>query len=461
MGYLSLRLRLWRREHPTWRTGRVALVMHTSCINYAMEDLKELNGEEFVWILPKDVSWELRLLTQSSIRSYREKALYLLSRASVCGETGEEQCMWELHDLYQGGMYPKDIWAGSIIFVAGDMTFQRELVECLSPAWDKQYILVQREWSCLNYRKDMPQVMSLEKARGTQMGRVHPLNPQVSTSDFFSRRHVQLKNGKHILISDLKDVGMDSGGYADIRSDGHQLYKCFKSHALDGERLKKLEILCESYESLNQIHMAAPHEIMYDEKGRAVGFSMPKMPGKSLYDIHMGRVEGYNEKEVLKSLALLLLELHNMHILVSDLSMRNILVGANNEVYLVDCDSVQIMGYPGGYVTPEFQHRDLGNQDPESCLRHPRYESFSFAVISFLYKFSAFEVPKVGSEDQEENWCTARFAMGMRENMGAPKRIYEQWLETPEAVRAAYLREFNFQGASSIGHWVDVLNLIN
>lgn len=460
MGYLSLRIRLWRRENPAWRTGPVALVIHTSCVNYAMEDLKELEHEGLAWMLPKDVFHELSLLTQSGIKAYREKAKYLLNHASGCGGAKGRSCTWELQDLYQRGMYPKDIWTGSVIFVAGDMTFQRELMECLSPAWDKQYILVQREWSCLNYRKESPGVMSLEKARNIQVGKVHPLNPQVPAPDFFSRSYVRFKNGQSIAISELKDVGMASGGYADIRSDGHQLYKCFKSHALDGERLNKLEILCESYGSLTQIHMAAPYKIMYDEQGRAVGFSMPKMPGKSLYDIHMGRMSGYDQKKVLKNLALLLLELHNMHILVSDLSMCNVLVGANNEVYLVDCDSVQIMGYPGGYVTPEFQHRDLGHQNPETSLRQPRHESFSFAVISFLYTFSAFEVPKVGAGDGEENWCTARFAMGMQENMGAPNRIYKQWLDTPQTVRAAYLREFNFQGASSIGHWLDVLDLL-
>ena len=56
-----------------WRLRNILLmnntkvILHTSCVNYKFEDLKNMFSLEFDFVIPEDVFFELRLLVKSRV----------------------------------------------------------------------------------------------------------------------------------------------------------------------------------------------------------------------------------------------------------------------------------------------------------------------------------------------------------------------------------------------------------
>ena len=192
---------------------------------------------------------------------------------------------------------------------------------------------------------------------------------------------------------------------------------------------------------------------------------MPKCEGSALRDYVLTGWKGHDLELILKRLILLLLELHNLHIIVNDLSGNNILIDDSDHVSIVDCDSFQLLHYPGGAVTEIYRHPEISSQHFRDSLREPRHEYFAFAVLVFQCLF--YDIPlrqrQDTAEDIELNWTNASFPLdvitGPEQAKKANPDILRLWEQQPEAIRRIFSDEFLFRGDHSLGAWIRALEL--
>jgi DNA-binding helix-hairpin-helix protein with protein kinase domain len=76
--------------------------------------------------------------------------------------------------------------------------------------------------------------------------------------------------------------------------------------------------------------------------------------------------------------------LHHQGIILGDINPLNILVVSPEEVWLVDCDSYQIGGYPCPVGTVRFTAPEIQKKDFSTFLRTPGNESFAIATLLFM-----------------------------------------------------------------------------
>ena len=136
-----------------------------------------------------------------------------------------------------------------------------------------------------------------------------------------------------------------------------------------------------------------PRELIWDGGGNFLGYRMERARGTELQRCVFTRqaLERYFptwKKVDMVRLCITILEqisaLHRCGVLLGDINPRNILVVSPEEVWLVDCDSYQVGGYPCPvgtvrFTAPEIQHRRFS-----TFLRTSGNESFAVATLLFM-----------------------------------------------------------------------------
>lgn len=124
-----------------------------------------------------------------------------------------------------------------------------------------------------------------------------------------------------------------------------------------------------------------------------MGYRMPRAAGTSLQRclLNQNSVQHYfpsGQRVELVQLAVTILEklqlLHRSGVLLGDINLNNILMVSPSEVWLVDCDSYQVGGYPcpvgkSPFLPPELLGKHLSQQ-----LRTPGNEAFAVATLLFM-----------------------------------------------------------------------------
>lgn len=488
-------LHRWRLIHPFKTDGHAGVVLHTSCVNFSADDLNRLTELEYDWILTDETRAELRIL-QSSQR-FGSRARYLLEleeysqklRRHVNAATSAEYILagdpircksWQLEQLYDPSVTQPDfervssrfersadIYGGTLIFAFGDLNKLDEFKSFVADSI-RCYTLSCSGWSCTSGGA------SIQKASRTAVRNPHPLpTRQPKRPDPCSLRKIDIRNceGKRLRrINGTKLVlkrGM-SGGEADIythpKLPGYYI-KCYQRAAVTGYRLKKLQYLCRIAPMVAGMNAALPQELLHLDDTHALGFTMKVVPGVSLKHImDTDRCfEQHDLSAILRNLALLLLELHTLHILVADLSANNIMVDDDCSVYLVDCDSFQVFSTPGGGVTPLYRHPSLDIAHLHDTLRFPLHVSFSFAVLLFQIYCWDNPLQQVRSADDDRELSWDNFGFPLDENGGGRDRVdadsYELWMSLSYEQRKAFSDEFRLREAHSLGHWIELFEI--
>ena len=210
--------------------------------------------------------------------------------------------------------------------------------------------------------------------------------------------------------------------------------------------------------------MTVPFAVVSSAIGTVIGYAMRRAYGITLRELmHSGwreyradgRVVDHNVDTIFFRLTLLLIELHCSGFIVNDLSYNNVIVGADDQVYLVDCDSFQLGTYPGGMMTRYYRHPGIqGN--PYARLREPIHEYFAYAVL-LQQCYMGLDNPLGRTEDcSDPSWGDIPFD---------PNRNYSadtlaSW-NAPGAFRyrEGMLSEFTFQKNLSFGAWLRILEL--
>ncbi|MBQ9521068.1 MAG: hypothetical protein IJR72_00680 [Oscillospiraceae bacterium] len=459
-----------------WRIVRgesaehAVLVLHTSCLNYDLGELKRLDGLPFPWILPDNVYWELVCMRDSPY--FRERAEFLLRKAS--------RATWNLEQFYEKcaePVDPADILLirplPPMVFLFGDLLKQDEFLHHVRPA-DNLYIVLRSAWDAaddtlkinvcaLSKAKQFRMCKPIPTGQRTQIGKLSALK---LWTDAYCR-------GRAVHGYGLRPTNMD-GAYANIYTDDNnfpgQLVKCYKAVAYKDAHLERLQRLRDAGQSppVRGLPLAMPLELLYCPQGCA-GYTMRRCRGELLrvFVRETGRDwDSHDLVQIFRNLFRILLELHTAHILVNDLSYNNVLIDAADGVSLVDCDSFQIRDYPGGSVTPFYCHPEIEIDDCYNVLREPRHEYFALAVLLWQCLFLS-ENPltqvRDGNDERSPDWHSMRFPLDVhgvrRDALGVEGNILDIWRDNPEPVRKAFADAFHFRQDISIGAWIRTLGL--
>lgn len=452
----------------TWklRNSSVArstkIILHTSCVNYTLEDLKKMFSMEFDYLIPNDVFWELKLLARS--KTFGMKAEYILRHVQAAARSPQ----WDLTQIYQKCVEPIsyiEIHRGPIIFLFGDLNKTDEFLAGSSYGEHIYILLSPSSWS---YVKGTPVIMELNVAKKYRLRSSRPLKPGRSVDKLTRIPAVYLNCQKNCAISGDALVSTGKCG------SNAFIYTCnvlpgmyikgYKNQSLIETQKEKLQLLQKFGARASDLNAAFPIDLLYDCPSSIVGYSMKPISGRLLREYLITGWEGHDLGRIFEHLLLILLELHTMHILVNDLSFNNVLIDYEDHVGLVDCDSFQITNYPGGGITRMYQHPEITEHGFSSELREPRHEYFALAVILFQCLFGdepLRQVQAVG-DDRELNWKNAVFPLDTNIAVSAANRdIQDLWFQQPRILRKTFVDEFCFRQDISIGAWIRNLGILN
>ncbi|MCA9012460.1 MAG: hypothetical protein KDB01_22070, partial [Planctomycetaceae bacterium] len=133
-----------------------------------------------------------------------------------------------------------------------------------------------------------------------------------------------------------------------------------------------------------------------DAAGVFRGFIMPRAAGQPLghtlflpHQLQRIRPDWTRRESVSLALHILycLEDLHRINVLIGDINPQNILFAAPDEVYIVDCDSFQVEGFPCPVGTVNFTAPEIQGQDYGTFLRTYEHELFAVATLLFMILF--------------------------------------------------------------------------
>lgn len=137
--------------------------------------------------------------------------------------------------------------------------------------------------------------------------------------------------------------------------------------------------------------------------------------------------------------------LHQAGVLLGDINLNNFLMVSPREIWLVDCDSYQVGGYPcpvgkAQFIPPELQGKQL-----DQLLRTPGNEAFAVATLLFMLMLPG-KAPyaQQGSDSMEEiiRCMDFPYPCGDNHGSGVPEGFWRyQWSHLP-----LYLKQY-FYGA--------------
>lgn len=458
----------WYKEQAMQGRTNIMLILHTSCVNYDDDMLRQMERVPAFWVLPHSVRYELQLLAQGPV--FRPQALRILRRAGADARRLKLQGRWELEQLYRepgSADSPERLYRGVMVFWFGDLNKQDEFLWNVRTLPDRHCILMLNSWDC--YR-DSGRIRPVNEVREFScrccqaLSRGTPLPPPEELTLYDAA-------GAAFSGRELTPVGL-FGANADIYESDRfpgKLVKLYKQRALSGNARRKLERLCALQRSAGAEralleHLALPEQLIRTSRGDIAGYTMRKCPGRPLRDYRVIGWQGHDLARILRNLLELLVHLHTMRVLVNDLSFNNVLIDDDDRVSLVDCDSFQVFHYPGGGITEPFRHPRIDPDCAPHMLQEPRHEYFSFAVLLFQIMFHGDPLrPMTGTDAKDLTWNNGGVPLDVSgqvpDGPTANGCILREWERCPEPLRILFSDEFHFREDHSFGAWIHALGL--
>lgn len=462
-------INLWLDTRDKRKDRYVAVVLHTSVVQYPMESIHDMWDMPVKWILPDNVRWELKLLRQSRIfgRKAEQILKYVEAQEFLSGIGAPKR--WDLEQLYEGCANPVDpaeIFSGSLLFAFGDLNKQDEFLANVREL-EGHWVLLNTGWD----KNDTAMVMSLSQMRGCRFRKVKPIEygeqmPQlrrISGLECWDGRDKRsVVNGR-----DFVDTG-HSGSYARIYSSQRfpgRYVKIFEKQTAVGNYVRKLANLTNLKRWLGPCTLALPEMLLMLDDRQMAGFSMMRFRGKSLQELLIPGWESRDHGAILRRLILMLLELQCLHILPGDLTLNNVMIDEDDRVYLVDCDSFQVLDYASGMFTDIFRHPQIDPDTVKETLRDPRHEYFAFAVLMFYYLYLCDPLLQRQSEGDERKrtWTEMEFPFDRNGQPGpnVNDQIRLLWEMQEPKINQMFAEEFHYLADHSLGAWIRVLELLD
>lgn len=212
-------------------------------------------------------------------------------------------------------------------------------------------------------------------------------------------RDVLTESGRRVTLG--QRIG--SGGEGAVYEVGSDHVAKIYHKAPDADRINKLRLLVQRARASILKVAAWPDEVLLDATGRRViGFVMPRVNGRhEVYKLYtpVSRKLAFPSADfrflvyAARNLAIAVSEVHQAGAVIGDLNERNVLVGDDARVVLIDCDSFQVhdngrvfrcpVGQPN-YTAPELQGTPFADVD-----RSPESDAFALAILVFQLLFLA------------------------------------------------------------------------
>ncbi len=174
------------------------------------------------------------------------------------------------------------------------------------------------------------------------------------------------------------------------------------SQVADADRVAKLACMVEMWSENPALAdwCAWPQEMLRDESGACRGFLMPRIvdcyPVHDVYNPEQRKATFPNARwdflvRAATNCARMFASLHRVGVVVGDVNERNLLIGRDATVQLVDCDSFQIVRgdhvFHTGVGVPDYTPPELQGADFRGIVRTPDHDRFGLAVIVFKLLF--------------------------------------------------------------------------
>lgn len=141
------------------------------------------------------------------------------------------------------------------------------------------------------------------------------------------------------------------------------------------------------------IRVAWPLEVLYDDKGRFIGYAMARIVrATKLFDVYHGSPNATKQGRskilaVARDIAEVVSSLHQENVIIGDINESNMLV-SGNRVSFVDADSFQVTSrgrvYRCNVCRPEFTCRELVGLSRSKVDSLREHDHFGLGVVMFL-----------------------------------------------------------------------------
>lgn len=217
-------------------------------------------------------------------------------------------------------------------------------------------------------------------------------------------------------------------------------------------------------------HVCTPIELVYDQSGDFVGYTMAKAAGVVLR-LSVFHPRKFKElfpswtRVELTQLAIGILEtikyLHSQNVLIGDINPLNITVADYNRFYFLDSDSFQIDQYPCPVGMIDFTAPEIQGQNFGDFLRTEQHEYFSIAILLFeLYIPGMHPFSRTGGSTLSDNIKNHEFVFPLGDNdMNAtPKGQWEaMWYNLPFEIRKFFYDVFKDNVRHTPNEWIELL----
>jgi tRNA A-37 threonylcarbamoyl transferase component Bud32 len=215
----------------------------------------------------------------------------------------------------------------------------------------------------------------------------HPANiPNLRTVKPYEKFKVFLSKKGKLELGKMIAQGGESEIY-EINRDGI-LFKYHSKSFINPYTEKKLKKMTE-YDNFDR-HLAWPIEVVKSEHNQVVGYTMPRIEGITFSQLKKTSKIDYFENSLYKAITVTLKQifnylnvvknLHSINILVGDINAKNIIIN-KDEVFLIDCLSIQIEQYPPTANTKQYLAPEVKDNPIIKKLRSFGNESYSIFMI--------------------------------------------------------------------------------
>lgn len=180
--------------------------------------------------------------------------------------------------------------------------------------------------------------------------------------------------------------------------ENNTLLKLFKAHINKEEKQQKIQrLLTKNLPTA----IVKPIELVYNQKGEFIGYSMKKVEGDELRKLSNKKYVSLNRITVqdilfmFQKIQRVLKTLHAQHIYIGDLNDSNILFDTNNDVYFIDVDSWAVDEFPCQVCMETFKdpllYRDKFNEQTD-CYA---FSILLFKSLTRLHPFGGTTSPEL------------------------------------------------------------------
>ncbi len=261
-----------------------------------------------------------------------------------------------------------------------------------------------------------------------------------------------------------------------------QAVKIYHRDRLTQSRQKKLELMTSNQPDIKAL--CWPQDCVYTNDGTFAGYVMPAV-SENYADLQRSVLQlikksvrekllpGWDRLSLVRlclNFCRVLKQMHEANILMGDVNPNNIMVDITQPdrpwITIVDCDSMQLGGYPCPvgmqiYTSPEIYIREGDHPSYGSFLRTEDDELYAAASLMFrilMLNGSPFE--KKGMDDISSAIRSREFAYRFEDIRGddVPDGPYGMiWNNMPRDVRNHFGRVFTGKGSVSLDMWTDSL----